>query len=122
MAAAVHPAVRAGLHRWVYLLLGAALAVAFVVVLAWPVQLLADRLPAPAAVAVAALVLLLPVAAVGAVGEVRSVEGAAVAALLTGGDPQRPGPATTWRQRSRTCLLLVLHVAAGGVAGALLVV
>ncbi|NAZ88521.1 hypothetical protein [Kineococcus indalonis] len=86
------PVVRASLHRWVYLLLGAALAVAFVLVLAWPVELLRRALPAPAAVPACAAVLLLPVALVGTMGEVRSVEGAAAAALLTPGAPARPGP------------------------------
>ena len=113
---------RAWAHRWVYLLLGAALALAFAAVLAWLVELLTRALPAPAAAAAAVAVLLVPVALVGTMGEVRSVEGAAVAALLTRGVPERPEPATTWRQRARTSLLLVLHVAAGGLAGALLAV
>jgi signal transduction histidine kinase len=121
-AAGAAQALRAGLHRWVYLLVGAALAVAFVLVLAWPVQAVLDAAPAPLlAVAGALVVVLVPVALAGLVGPVRTVEGAAVAALLTGGDLERVPPAATWRQRSRTAALLVAHVLAGGVTGALLV-
>jgi signal transduction histidine kinase len=111
------------LHRWVYLLLGGAIGLAFGVVLAWPVQALATSgltpvLAVPAAVAVLAA----PIAAVGALAEVRSIEGVAVSALLTGRPEERPGPSTGVGQRGRTALLLVLHVGAGALAGALLVV
>ncbi|GAB7193559.1 hypothetical protein NUM3379_42690 [Kineococcus sp. NUM-3379] len=117
-----NPAVRAWAHRWVHLLLGAALALAFLAVAAWPLELLSRVLPAAPAAVAGTLLVLVPVALVGTMGEVRRVEGAAVAALLTGGVPQHPQPATTWRQRGRTSLLFLLHVVAGGACGALLVV
>ncbi len=117
------PALRRELHRWVYLLLGGALALAFGVVLAWPVQaLVSSGLPLVLAVPLALLVVAAPFAAVGALAETRPVEGAAVAALLTGRAEDRVGPSVTAAQRTRTGLLVVLHVGAGGLAGALLVV
>ena len=117
------PALRRSLHRWVYLLLGGAIALAIGVVLAWPVEVLVtSRLPAVPAVLLAALVVAAPVAALGALSATRSIEGVAVGALLTGRTDERPGPSTTTGQRARTALLLVLHVAAGGLASALLVV
>jgi signal transduction histidine kinase len=117
------PALRSGLHRWVYLLLGGAFALAAGVVLAWPAEALATSGLAPVpAVALALLVVAAPVAAVGTLAATRTVEAAAVGALLTGHADDRVGPSTTAAQRARTGLLLVLHVLAGGVAGALLVV
>jgi signal transduction histidine kinase len=117
------PALRRELHRWVYLLLGGALALAFGVVLAWPVQsLVTSGLPLALAGALALPVVLAPPAAVGALAETRPVEGAAVAALLTGRAEDRVGPSATAAQRVRTSLLVVLHVGAGGLAAALLVV
>ncbi len=117
------PALRRELHRWVYLLLGGALALAFGVVLAWPVQaLVSSGLPLVLAVPLALLVVAAPLAAVGALAETRPVEGAAVAALLTGRAEDRVGPSVTAAQRTRTGLLVVLHVGAGGLAGALLAV
>jgi signal transduction histidine kinase len=122
-AASTSPVLRRELHRWVYLLLGGAFALAVGVVLAWPVELLrTSGLPLVLAVPLAAVVVTAPLAAVGALAETRSVEGAAVGALLTGRAEERVGPSTTPAQRARTGLLLVLHVLAGGVAGALLVV
>jgi signal transduction histidine kinase len=117
------PALRRSLHRWVYLLLGGALALAVGVVLAWPAQLLLTAgLPGPLAVVLAAVVVAVPVAAVGALAESRSIEGVAVGALLTGRAEDRVGPSATTGQRARTAALLVLHVLAGGLAGGLLVV
>jgi signal transduction histidine kinase len=107
----------------VYLLLGAAFALAVGIVLAWPVQAsVTAGLPIWAAVPLAALVVIGPIAAVGTLGAVRTVEGVAVSALLTGEPADPPAPSATWRQRARTSALLVLHVLAGGVAGTLLVV
>ncbi|NEM05549.1 two-component sensor histidine kinase [Geodermatophilus normandii] len=117
------PALRRELHRWVYLLLGGAFALAGGVVLAWPVEvLITSGLPLGVAAPLAFLVVAAPLAAVGALAESRSIEGAAVGALLTGRAEERVGPSTTAGQRARTGLLLVLHVVAGGVAGGLLVV
>ncbi|TFV65639.1 UNVERIFIED_ORG: two-component sensor histidine kinase [Bacillus sp. AZ43] len=114
---------RRSLHRWVYLLLGGAIGLAVGLVFAWPVQLLAATgMPLGLVAVVGVVVLVAPVAAVGTVAEVRSIEGVAVSALLTGRPEERPGPATTPRQRLRTAMLLVLHVAAGALAGAGLVI
>ena len=117
------PGLRRSLHRWLYLLLGGAIALALGVVLAWPAEavLTAGLTPVLAGV-LAVVVVLAPVAAVGSLAEVRSIEGVAVGALLTGRTEDRPGPSTSGAQRGRTALLLVLHVLAGAVAGALLVV
>lgn len=117
------PGLRRSLHRWLYLLLGGAIALAVGVVLAWPVRAVVTAgLPPVLAVALAVLVVTGPVAAVGTVAEVRSIEGTAVGDLLTGHGEDRPGPSRTAVQRGRTALLLWLHVLAGGLAGALLVV
>ncbi|MGY1653919.1 sensor histidine kinase [Geodermatophilus sp. SYSU D01119] len=117
------PALRRSLHRWVYLLLGGALALAVGVVLAWPAQLLLTAgLPGPLAVLLALAVVAAPVAALGALAESRSIEGVAVGALLTGRAEDRVGPSGTAAQRARTAVLVVGHVLAGGLAGGLLVV
>ncbi|WP_171058188.1 sensor histidine kinase [Modestobacter altitudinis] len=121
--AARGPAVRRSLLRWLYLLIGGAIGVAVGIVLAWPAEAIATAGLPP--VLAGLLVLLLvgtPVLAVGTLGEVRPVEAVAVGGLLAPGFPDRPGPAATWRQRGRTSLLLALHVLAGTVAGALLIV
>ncbi|MGY1887391.1 histidine kinase [Blastococcus sp. SYSU DS0753] len=116
-------AIRRSLHRWVYLLLGGAIGLAVGVVFAWPVSLLSTAgVPVLLLVPLAGLVLAAPVAAIGTLAEVRSIEGAAVAGLLTGRPQERPGPATTRAQRGRSAVLLVAHVAAGSLAGALLVI
>ncbi|TYP86581.1 sensor histidine kinase [Blastococcus xanthinilyticus] len=117
------PAIRRSLHRWIYLLLGGAIGLAVGVVLAWPVSVLwATGMPVVLLVLLAGLVLAAPVAAIGTLAEVRSIEGAAVAGLLTGRPQERPGPATTSAQRGRSAVLLVLHVATGALAGALLII
>ncbi len=116
-------AVRGSLHRWLYLLLGGAIALAVAVVLAWPVEvLLTSDLPVALGVVLAALVVAAPVGAVGVLSATRSIEGVAVGALLTGRLDERPGPSTTAGQRARTALLLGMHVLAGGLAGALVVI
>ncbi len=117
------PVLRRELHRWVYLLLGGALALAVGVVLAWPVEsLVTSGLPVGVVAVLVLLVVAAPLAAVGALAETRSIEGAAVGALLTGRAEERVGPSATTAQRARTVVLLVLHVLAGGLAGGLLVV
>ncbi|MCZ2839826.1 sensor histidine kinase [Modestobacter sp. VKM Ac-2985] len=120
---AVVPAVRRSLHRWLYLLLGGAIGVAVGIVLAWPVQVIATSGLPPVLIGVlVALLVAAPVVAVGALAEVRPVEAVAVGGLLARGFTDRPGPSTTAPQRVRTALLLALHVLAGTVAGALLVI
>jgi len=121
--AALGPAVRRSLLRWLYLLLGGAIGVAVGLVLAWPVQVIATAgLPPVLAGLLVVVLVATPVLAVGALGEVRPVEAVAVAGLLSPDYTDRPGPSTTWRQRGRSSLLLGLHVLAGAVAGGLLVV
>ena len=123
MAGVGAPVLRRWVHQWVYLLLGAAFALAAGIVLAWPVQATVTAgLPLWVSVPLAALVVLGPIAAVGTLGAVRTVEGVAVSALLTGEPADPPAPSATARQRGRTSALLVLHVLAGGVAGTLLIV
>jgi signal transduction histidine kinase len=115
--------VRRGLHRWLYLLLGGAIGASIGIVLAWPVESLATAgLPPVVAGVLVLLVVGAPVLAVGALGEVRPVEAVAVGGLLSPHYRDRPGPSTTWRQRGRTSALLVAHVLAGTVAGALLII
>jgi len=121
--AALGPAVRRSLLRWLYLLLGGAIGVAVGIVLAWPAESIATSGLPPAAAGVLIVVLVgTPILAVGALGEVRPVEAVAVGGLLTPQYTDRPGPSTTWRQRGRSSLLLGLHVLAGAVAGGLLVI
>ncbi len=114
-------ALRRSVHRWVYVLLGAALAVAFGLLLALPADAVAG-VGLPWAVPAVVLLYVAPVALLGLLGAVRAVEGVAVSALLTGRADPPPPPSATWRQRARTSALLVVHVLAGGVVGALLVV
>ena len=109
------------LHRWVYVLLGAALAVAFGLLLALPGVAVAG-VGLPWAVPAIGLLYAAPVALLGLLGAVRAVEGVAVSALLTGRADPAPPPSATWRQRARTSALLVVHVLAGAVVGALLTV
>ena len=116
------PAIRRSLHRWLYLLLGGAIGVAVGIVLAWPVEALATAgLPPVVAAVLVLLVVSSPVLAVGSLAEVRPVEAVAVGGLLARGYADRPGPSTTGPQRIRTAALLLLHVLAGTLAGALLV-
>ncbi len=110
-------------YRWVYLLLGGAIALALGTVLAWPLSVLAGAgLPGWLTGPLLLVVCVLPIGLVGALAAVRAVEGSAVAALVTEQLRSRPGPSTSWSQRWRTGLLLVLHVGAGAVAGVLLVI
>ena len=114
---------RRSLHRWLYLLLGGAIGLAVGIVLAWPVEVVATAGLSPVLAGVLVLVLAgAPVVAVGTLGEVRPVEAVAVGGLLARAFTDRPGPSTTWAQRWRTGLLLALHVLAGTLAGALLVI
>lgn len=105
--------------RWVYLLLGAALVLAFLLVESALAALVQDLAPyRPFAVLLVALVVVAPPVVLGLLPAVREVEGIAVESLLGVRFDERPlGPARTWAQRRRTSLWFVLHLIAGGVAG-----
>jgi signal transduction histidine kinase len=105
--------------RWVYLLLGAALVLAFLLVdsaLVAAVQLLG--LPKPLEIAVALIVIVVPPMAVGLLSAVREVEAVAVESLLAVRFAERPlGPARNWSQRRRSAAWFVTHLLTGGLVG-----
>jgi signal transduction histidine kinase len=105
--------------RWVYLLLGAALVLAFILVDSGLVSLLGDlQLPAVLTGILMAIVVLVPPAVLGLLPAVREVEGIAVESLLGVRFEERPlGPARTWPQRRRTATWFCIHLAAGGLVG-----
>jgi signal transduction histidine kinase len=105
--------------RWVYLLLGAALVLAFILVDSGLVAL-ATQLGDPDVVQVvlAAAVIVLPPVALGLLPAVREVEAVAVESLLGVTIGERPaGPARDWRQRGRSAGWFLLHLVAGGIVG-----
>jgi len=107
--------------RWVYLLLGAALVLAFILVDSALGAVAHDlRLPTvPGGIVVAILVVAPPIA-LGILPAVREVEGIAVESLLGVQFEERPlGPARTWAQRRRTATWFCLHLITGGVVGVL---
>ncbi|WP_241995190.1 sensor histidine kinase [Kribbella antiqua] len=107
--------------RWVYLLLGAALVLAFVLVDS-ALGALAQELKLPNVVTgiIVAILVAGPPLAVGLLPAVREVEGIAVESLLGVRFEERPlGPARTWPQRRRTTIWFCLHLVAGGVVGVL---
>jgi len=107
--------------RWVYLLLGAALVLAFILVDSGLVSLLEElRLPAVLAGVIVFLVVVIPPVLLGVLPAVREVEGIAVESLLGVRFEERPlGPARTWAQRRRTATWFCLHLIAGGFVGVL---
>jgi signal transduction histidine kinase len=107
--------------RWVYLLLGAALVLAFILVdSALGATLAGLGLPKVAAGILWVLIGLVPPVVLGLLPAVREVEGIAVESLLAVRFEERPlGPARTWAQRRRTTLWFCLHLVAGGVVGIL---
>lgn len=107
--------------RWVYLLLGAALVLAFILVDSALVSLLNElHLPAVLTGVLVALFIVVPPALLGLLPAVREVEGIAVESLLGVRFEERPlGPARNWPQRRRTATWFCLHLAAGGFAGTL---
>ncbi|GAA4216605.1 histidine kinase [Actinocatenispora rupis] len=111
-----------GYRRWVFLALGAALAVAFAMVAASilvPVRW--GALWPPLAVLVPLAVVVLPPVAVSLLPPVRVVEGAAVRSLLRTDLPEHLPPARDWDTRWRASLWFLLHVLAGAAAGVALV-
>jgi signal transduction histidine kinase len=107
--------------RWVYLLLGAALVLAFILVDSALVTLLDGLdLPAVPAGVIIALIVVVPPVLLGTLPAVREVEGIAVESLLGIAFEERPlSPARTWPQRRRTATWFCLHLAAGGLVGVL---
>jgi signal transduction histidine kinase len=107
--------------RWVYLLLGAALVLAFVLVDSALGAVVAGLgLPTVATGIVWVLMGLVPPVVLGLLPAVREVEGIAVESLLAVRFEERPlGPARTWPARRRTVLWFCLHLIAGGVVGIL---
>lgn len=105
--------------RWVYLLLGAALVLAFVLVDSGLVEIVRGlQLPKPFAAIVLTVLIIAPPVLAGLLPAVREVEGIAVESLLGVRFDERPlGPARTWPQRRRTSLWFTLHLLAGGLTG-----
>ncbi|MFC0625256.1 sensor histidine kinase [Kribbella deserti] len=105
--------------RWVYLLLGAALVLAFLLVESALGALVQDlNAPKILGVLLIAIVVAAPPVVLGLLPAVREVEGIAVESLLGVRFDERPlGPARTWAQRRRTSLWFVLHLIAGGLTG-----
>lgn len=105
--------------RWVYLLLGAALVLAFILVDSGLVALIGELHlhPIPAGILVT-FVVIAPPAVLGLLPAVREVEGIAVESLLGVRFEERPlGPARTWPQRRRTAAWFLIHLIAGGFVG-----
>jgi signal transduction histidine kinase len=105
--------------RWVYLLLGAALVLAFILVSSGLGALISGLgLPKVANSILWVLFGLLPAVVLGLLPAVREVEGIAVESLLAVRFEERPlGPSRTWAQRRRTTLWFCLHLLSGGVVG-----
>jgi signal transduction histidine kinase len=107
--------------RWVYLLLGAALVLAFILVDSALVALVASLgLPRIPTVLLDAVLIVAPPVLLGLLPAVREVEGIAVESLLGVRFEERPlGPSRTWPQRRRTALWFCLHLITGGFVGVL---
>ncbi|MEU8221955.1 histidine kinase [Kribbella sp. NPDC048915] len=107
--------------RWVYLLLGAALVLAFILVDSALGAVISELDPPKLAKGILwALLALGPPIVLGLLPAVREVQGIAVESLLAVRFDERPlGPARTWAQRRRTSVWFCLHLLAGGVVGIL---
>ncbi|GAA1159302.1 histidine kinase [Kribbella jejuensis] len=107
--------------RWVYLLLGAALVLAFMLVDSALGAVVSDlELPNVATGILWVVLGLVPPVALGLLPAVREVQGIAVESLLAVRFEERPlGPSRTWAQRRRTTVWFCLHLLAGGVVGVL---
>ncbi len=105
--------------RWVYLLLGAALVLAFLLVDSALIATVQDLgLPKPLGIALALVLVALPPLAVGLLPAVREVEAVAVESLLAVRFAERPlGPARNWSQRRRSAAWFLIHLLSGGVVG-----
>ncbi|MEU4193836.1 histidine kinase [Kribbella sp. NPDC026611] len=105
--------------RWVYLLLGAALVLAFILVDSALGAVVGDLgMPKVATGIIWVLLGLVPPVVLGLLPAVREVQGIAVESLLAVRFEEKPlGPARTWAQRRRTTLWFCLHLISGGVVG-----
>ena len=105
--------------RWVYLLLGAALVLAFILVDSALIALVgATGAPDVIKVVLGLAVVLLPPVGLGFLPAVREVEAVAVESLLGVTIGERPvGPARDWRQRGRGAGWFLLHLLTGGIVG-----
>jgi signal transduction histidine kinase len=105
--------------RWVYLLLGAALVLAFILIDSALVATVQEiGLPQPLEIALAMAVIALPPLALGLLPAVREVEGVAVESLLGVRFAERPlGPARNWSQRRRSAAWFLIHLLTGGIVG-----
>ncbi len=104
--------------RIVFLLIGAALALALALLDATLIALLVVGTDVPiwAVVVVGAILVVVPIVGIGLVPAMRTIEGAAVQALLDVDLPGgAPGPAHSWPQRRRTLGWFTLHLLAGAV-------
>jgi signal transduction histidine kinase len=104
-------------RRWVYLILGGAVLVPFVLLAA---MVLPSLLPEAVGPAVAAVALLVVMVAVSFVPAVRVIEGAAARELLGDRVPEQAArPVRSWEARRRSAVWFVLHLIAGGVVSVL---
>jgi signal transduction histidine kinase len=104
--------------RTVFVLIGAALALALALLDVTVIASLAQgiALPAWALVVIGAVLVVVPIVALGVVPAMRTIEGAAVLALLDVDLPGgAPGPAHSWSQRRQTLGWFALHLLAGAV-------
>ena len=104
--------------RTVFVLIGAALALALALLDITLIAILARGTPLPiwAVSAVGAVLVVAPIAALGLVPAMRTIEGAAVQALLSIDLPGgAPGPAQSWSQRRMTLGWFTVHLLCGAV-------
>ena len=104
--------------RTVFVLIGAALALALALLDITLIAILAQGSPLPiwAVSAVGAVIVAAPIAALGLVPAMRTIEGAAVQALLSVDLPGgAPGPAQSWSQRRMTLGWFTVHLLSGAV-------
>ncbi len=104
--------------RTVFVLIGAALALALALLDITLIAILArgTSLPIWAVSAVGAVIVVTPIAALGLVPAMRTIEGAAVQALLSIDLPGgAPGPAQSWSQRRMTLGWFTVHLLCGAV-------
>lgn len=118
--AAVRPLrARSTYRRFVFLMLGAALALAFTMIDATVlVTVPLQRLALPVAALVLLVVIGLPPAAVSLIPAIRSVEGSAVRSLVNPALPANLPPSRDWDTTWRAALWFLLHLVAGAIAGA----
>jgi signal transduction histidine kinase len=104
------------LLRLVFVLIGAALALAFATLDVTLIAILDTVLPRWSVWALGTAIVVVPVVALGLVAPMRTIEGVAVESLLAVDLPGGPpGPADSWPQRRRSLSWFALHLLAGAV-------